>query len=107
MGSDEAFWSKYSDEEGKPLCFQQIFDILQGTSKDEDQLHAHQALWFFDNDLTQPGAHGYFHYKKTGRLHVCTKKQTIAQKWRNLLNEQPDVAQQWELVRYRFDSEEC
>lgn len=97
--SEDAFWARYSEDNGKHFNFQKILDTLQGGRKDEDEKDAAAALRFFENDLTHPRARGYFHYKKTGRVHVCTKTQAIATKWRALLRDHPDIARQWELSR--------
>ncbi|KAI0721352.1 hypothetical protein C8T65DRAFT_692418 [Cerioporus squamosus] len=99
FSSEAMFWAKYSDSEGNRLSFQKILDILQGSRKTDDDRNAAAALWFFDGNLAQPGAHGYFAYRKSGTFYVCTKTQTIASKWRKLLHERKDVAELWELAR--------
>ncbi|KAI0696041.1 hypothetical protein C8T65DRAFT_529848, partial [Cerioporus squamosus] len=82
--SEDAFWAKYTDEEGKHLNFQKILDALQGGRKTDDNRDAAAALWFFGGDLTRPDAHGRFSYKKDGKSYVCKKNQAIAVKWRKL-----------------------
>ncbi|KAI1782483.1 hypothetical protein LXA43DRAFT_1103957 [Ganoderma leucocontextum] len=100
--SEDLFWAHYSDEDGHRLNFKTICELLQDGRKESDEQDAAAALWFFGNDLAHPAAHGYFHYKKSGKQYLCTKVQAIAGKWHQLLREHPEVAQQWERVRDQF-----
>ncbi|KAM5537041.1 hypothetical protein V8D89_009370 [Ganoderma adspersum] len=104
--SEELFWAKYSDEDGKHLNFKTICELLQGGRRETDEHDSAAALWFFENDLTHPAAHGYFRYKKSGKWKLCTGVRGIAKKWRLLLQEQPEVAQRWAEVRDHFSPTE-
>ncbi|TFK81643.1 hypothetical protein K466DRAFT_604328 [Polyporus arcularius HHB13444] len=99
FASEDAFWAKYSEENGKRMNYQKILDILQDRRKADAKRDAAAALRFFNNDLGQPRAKGYFHYTRTGVDMVCTDMYAIASKWRQLLSEHPDIAQEWELSR--------
>ncbi|KAL7282612.1 hypothetical protein ACG7TL_004084 [Trametes sanguinea] len=94
--SDEAFWAHYSNEHGQPLNYQKIVDILQSGRINADARDAAAALEFFGNDLSRADAHGYFMYKKANKLFVCNKPASVAQKWRQLLRDHPEIAQRWE-----------
>ncbi|KAI1789724.1 hypothetical protein LXA43DRAFT_1096140 [Ganoderma leucocontextum] len=102
FASEELFWAHYSDKDGNRLNFKTICDLLQDGRKENDERDAAAARWFFGNDLADPAAHNYFHYKKSGKRYLCTKVQTIAAKWRQLLREHREVAQQWDRVRDQF-----
>ncbi|KAI0779054.1 hypothetical protein BD413DRAFT_513918 [Trametes elegans] len=97
--SEEAFWSEYSDEHGNHLSYQKIADALQRKRVQDDEHDSTAALQFFGGDLSQPAAHGYFSYKKSGKMHVCNKPAKVAERWRQLLQNHPEVAQEWEITR--------
>ncbi|KAI0752952.1 hypothetical protein C8Q80DRAFT_1118221 [Daedaleopsis nitida] len=104
--SEEAFWAKYTDENGQQYGFQKLLDHLQGDRKDGSTHDAEAALWFFGNDLSSSRALGYFTYKKSGKMLICSKPQAIAEKWRKLLREQSEVAADWALVREDFEAQQ-
>lgn len=83
------------DEEGNKLCYQKILDRLQQARVDKDHTDAESARRFFDGNLDHPDAGGRFRYIKTGRWCLYTKDQKVAEKWRELLREDPDVAARW------------
>ncbi|KAI0327610.1 hypothetical protein GY45DRAFT_1100462 [Cubamyces sp. BRFM 1775] len=93
--SDDAFWARYSDAEGKHFNQQTILAHLQKAREEENNRDAAAALKFFDNDLNHPLAHGYFVYKKGNVFSLCSKPEAIARKWRELLNHHPEVANAW------------
>ncbi|KAI9057197.1 hypothetical protein FKP32DRAFT_1681931 [Trametes sanguinea] len=93
--SDEAFWATYSDSTGKHLNQQAILAMLQGNRGKDNARDAAAARKFFGNDLTRADAHGYFVYRKRNVYKVCEKAEAIARKWRELLEDYPDIAHAW------------
>ena len=59
----------------------------------EDSANARRC---FNGDLTHPAAKGRFGYKKGGRVvQVPTKDAKIAQVWRKMLEEDPEIKARW------------
>ncbi|KAH9858618.1 hypothetical protein C2E23DRAFT_880083 [Lenzites betulinus] len=96
--SEAAFWARYSNEKGARLNYQKIIDSLQNERSHNDERDSAAALAFFAGDLSRPEARGYFIYKKSGRSFICNKPAAIAQKWRQLLGDHPDIAQQYKFT---------
>ena len=99
MGSEDKFWTKFSDVHGTCLRFQAILNQLQDERKERDAKDSANALRFFHGDLAHPSAKGRFGYKKGGRI-VCipTKDAKIARVWRKMLEEDTEVAARWAVV---------
>ncbi|RDX57530.1 hypothetical protein OH76DRAFT_1395357 [Lentinus brumalis] len=105
--SEEEFWAKYSDQDGKRLSFQRLLDILQDQRKVEQEREAAAALHFFHHDLSSAAARGYFRYKKSGKMRTHRKAKQVAERWRKILREQPDIAQEWEVIRAEFEESQA
>ncbi|KAI0735527.1 hypothetical protein C8Q76DRAFT_792075 [Earliella scabrosa] len=93
--TEEAFWAVYS-ENGTRFNMQRILDMLQGSRMSDSTQDAQAARKFFNKDLSDPRAHGYFLYKKTNVIRVMKQDATVARQWRKLLNDYPDIAEAWE-----------
>ncbi len=105
FASDEDFWAKYSDEGGRRYNYQKITDTLQGTRVNGSDYDAAAALFFFDHDLTQDAVHGYFKYRRGRDMLYCYKPAKVAERWRKLLREHPDIAARWETRREEFEAQ--
>ncbi|KAH7910370.1 hypothetical protein BJ138DRAFT_1153062 [Hygrophoropsis aurantiaca] len=97
--SEEAFWSQYSDCDGKPLLYKHILNRLQHHRTTSTAQDASDARTFFAGNLDSPNAQGKFRYKKAGKSYLYTKDDVIAKKWQELLNTRPDIAAQWASMR--------
>ncbi|KAH7907201.1 hypothetical protein BJ138DRAFT_987513, partial [Hygrophoropsis aurantiaca] len=93
--SEDEFWRKFSDSEGRPLSYKQILTQIFAQRTTSISQDASDARAFFGGDLDHPNAQGAFRYNKTGKSYLFTKDEAIAKKWRHLLNTQPDLAAQW------------
>ena len=99
LGSEDKFWTKFSDANGTQLRFQAILNQLQSERKERDAKDSANALRFFHGDLAHPRAKGRFGYKKGGRIvSIPTKDAKIARVWRKMLEEDAEVAAQWAAV---------
>lgn len=100
LGSDDAFWVKFSNEDGTRMNYEKILRVLQKERGAYSAKHAADALKFFGNDLTRADTDGAFMYQKTRKdgsggkeVHVMVKKHDIARRWNELLAADVDVAE--------------
>ncbi|KAI0347704.1 hypothetical protein BDW22DRAFT_11297 [Trametopsis cervina] len=98
LGSENAFWIKYTDGNGEPCQYKSILNMLKTARITKDVRDAENAKTYFGNDLARADANGAFMYRKTGALHVLTKTDKIANAWRGLLARDPGVAQAWQAM---------
>ncbi|KAI0769300.1 hypothetical protein BD413DRAFT_613853 [Trametes elegans] len=82
FATEQEFWEKYSDNEGKHLNQQTILALIRGTRGQSDRSDADAALDFFKNDLSHPSARGYFQYKKRNIVVAADSMPTL---WASLL----------------------
>lgn len=99
LGSEEAFWQKFTDSSGGRLGYQAILDRLQSERKQRDKLDSAAALRYFNNDLSAPLTGGAFQYLKSGKTYVLRRPDKVAEVWRRLLQEDPDIAGQWAVMQ--------
>ncbi|KAI0710242.1 hypothetical protein C8Q76DRAFT_798977 [Earliella scabrosa] len=93
--TEDAFWAVYSDN-GTRFNMQRILDLLQGSRMSNSARDAQAARKFFNKNLADPRAHGYFLYKKTNTVQVMKQDATVARQWCKLLQDYPDIAEAWE-----------
>ncbi|TFK78468.1 hypothetical protein K466DRAFT_606959 [Polyporus arcularius HHB13444] len=105
FASEDAFWAKYSHEDGRRYNYQRIVDTLQRARVRTNHHDASAALFFFHNDLTQDRALNYFKYVRSSEVIYCEKPAIVAERWRRLLIDHPDIAVQWEAVRDDFEAQ--
>ncbi|OBZ72744.1 hypothetical protein A0H81_06902 [Grifola frondosa] len=86
LGSEDAFWAKYTYPDGTRASYQQILDRLKTNRGERDAIDAAAARTYFGGNLACADANGLFLYKKKGALTVCTKDEAVAKKWRDLLH---------------------
>ncbi|GBE85378.1 hypothetical protein SCP_0705730 [Sparassis crispa] len=60
LGSDDAFWDVYSNENGERLRYQQILDKLKARRADRSACNAAAARSYFDGNLERADANGAF-----------------------------------------------
>ncbi|TDL16528.1 hypothetical protein BD410DRAFT_795296 [Rickenella mellea] len=92
--SDEAFWLKFQDGNGKCLHYTAILDKLQKQRVEAIKQDSADALKFFGGDLSRVDARGAFMYSTRGQRQVMIKPEAIAKKWRTLLQD-PEISRQW------------
>ncbi|KAG2352427.1 hypothetical protein BDR07DRAFT_1498363 [Suillus spraguei] len=88
----DAFWSEYSNPEThNKLLYQQILNRLVVRRAEKAAQDAADAREFFGGNLDCPDADGAFQYSKRGRTHLLSKDDTVAKRWKELLNTRPDI----------------
>jgi hypothetical protein len=99
LGSDEAFWGKYSNSEGTRLGYQQILDSLKLQRQVNNESHAADARTFFRGDLGCAEAGGAFSYLKDSVPAVSAKDDVVAKHWKALLAHDKSVADKWSAMQ--------
>ena len=79
--------------------YQQILNRLASRRTEDAVQDAANARTFFEGNLNHPDANGAFQYLKRGQTHVLRKDNAIAKKWRELLDNDPDIALRFAQVR--------
>lgn len=92
LGSEEAFWDEYSDANGIHMRWQQIQDRLKARRMATDARDAAAARAYFGGNLARKDTHGVF---RTGKG-VYSKIACIAEKWRELLQDYPEIAARYQ-----------
>ncbi|GBE85534.1 hypothetical protein SCP_0800510 [Sparassis crispa] len=95
LGSDDAFWEVYSNENGERLRYQQILDKLKARRADQSACDAAAAHSYFDGNLERADANGAFRYHKRGVWYTHSKDTDIAKHWRSLLKNSLEIAHSW------------
>lgn len=99
LGTDEAFWKKFSNAEGKRFSYQAILTHLQNERKARDQEDFHEAMCYFNGRLDGDEAGEAFKYKKAGVWYVCDSVDGIARRWRTLQADDRELAVHLETMR--------
>ncbi|KAI0682770.1 hypothetical protein BC835DRAFT_1424019 [Cytidiella melzeri] len=95
LGSEFAFWAKYTGTDGSPMKYQAILALLKAAQIARDARDAQDARAYFGGNLGRSDANGAFEYKKGGRVCLATKNKKIASAWRELLARDAVVALNW------------
>ena len=99
LGSDTAFWQKFSDSEDNKFTYQKILDTLQDERKSRDQQDCDEARRLFGTEFERPEAGSHFRYRKTKRGLVVFQDVTkIAKKWRELKAKDPNLVERMEAI---------
>ncbi|KAI0703713.1 hypothetical protein BC835DRAFT_1410445 [Cytidiella melzeri] len=95
LGSEDAFWAKYTDSNGEKLRYKEILSQLKAARIATNAMDVRNAKLYFGGDLTRPDTNGVFMYRKGSCMHVLTKNDAIASAWRDLLLRDAAIALQW------------
>ncbi|KAF7791346.1 hypothetical protein EIP86_002360 [Pleurotus ostreatoroseus] len=99
LGSEAAFWAKYTDPEtGKRRQYQYIMDELRAKQYKQDERDAADALEFFHGRLENDPKNRFCYFRGKGSR-VYEKPYKIASTWRDILDTDAAVAEQWEAMR--------
>ncbi|KAK7691374.1 hypothetical protein QCA50_004773 [Cerrena zonata] len=91
LGTDKAFWDKFTGSDGVRLTYQKILDSLQAERMRRDQQDYDEAIRLFGGRLDREEAGDTFKYKKDNICHVCTSVQGVADRWRKLKAATPTI----------------
>ena len=94
LGSDKAFWDKFTDTRGNRLLYQNILDQLKEERKQRNEKDYNEAFQFFNGNFFGDKANGMFLYTRDTELTEFTDKNRIARKWRKLKEENPEIQAQ-------------
>ncbi len=97
LGSADAFWNKFTDEEtGNRLGYKAILGKLRLARAERDGQDAANARACFNGNLDHPAAQGRFRYSKGSKTRILERDDKIASVWRRTLAEDEEVAARWE-----------
>jgi hypothetical protein len=89
--TEDAFWMQYSDSNGERLKYKAILEALKVAQIKNNERDAKHAKTYFGDDLTRQDTKHIFMYRKSGRMHVMTRNDKIAQAWRDLLKQDTEL----------------
>ena len=84
------------------MTYQKILNLLQSSRDDTAIRDATTARRFFEGNMDSKLARKVFTYKKKGITHDCKQDKAIAQKWRDLIHNDPNVRAQWEMMEQQL-----
>ncbi|THH15861.1 hypothetical protein EUX98_g9396 [Antrodiella citrinella] len=95
LGSNDAFWEKFSNEDGTRMNYEKILNVLKAEREAHAIKHAADARRFFGNDLTRADTDRAFYFRNGKGWQVTKSDSGIVSKWLELLEENEDIAARW------------
>ncbi|KAI0702877.1 hypothetical protein BC835DRAFT_1410906 [Cytidiella melzeri] len=95
LGSESAFWAKYTGTDSSPMKYQAILALLKAARIARNVRDAQDARAYFGGNLGRSDANGVFEYKKGSRVYLAMKNEKNASAWQDLLARDAVVALNW------------